>query len=202
MIATLAQHVVADNSNVYDLGCSLGAVSLAVSRQIKQRNITIHAVDNSPPMINKLEKILAAQTIDNATICCHLADIDKIAIHNASLVVLNFTLQFLPTARRDAIMCKIYRGLNANGVLVLSEKVNFGQTKIDSLIDKVHHDFKKSMGYSKMEIAAKRNALENVLISESIGEHQQRIKNAGFAQGEVWFQCLNFASIIAVKQPR
>lgn len=63
----------------------------------------------------------------------------------------------------------------------------------------LHHNFKRANGYSELEIAQKRSALENVLRPESLASHQQRFKQAGFASSDVWFQCLNFASMLAIK---
>ena len=54
-------------------------------------------------------------------------------------------------------------------------------------------------GYSDLEIAQKRTALENTLITETIDTHQQRLSKAGFRNVSLWFQCFNFVSILAVK---
>jgi tRNA (cmo5U34)-methyltransferase len=130
------------------------------------------------------------------TVC---ADIQNIDISNASVVVMNFTLQFIPLPERKEIMAKIYNGLNEGGCLILSEKLAFpdadeNETQID-----LHHAFKKSNGYSDLEIAQKRSALENVLIPETQETHLQRLKETGFSQVFPWFQCFNFASFIAIK---
>ena len=63
----------------------------------------------------------------------------------------------------------------------------------------LHHDFKKANGYSDLEIAQKRSALENVLVPETEATHLQRFSDAGFKQAYRWFQCFNFASFIAIK---
>lgn len=63
----------------------------------------------------------------------------------------------------------------------------------------MHHAFKKSQGYSELEISQKRSALENVLLAETYNTHQQRLNNVGFSSTEVWFQYFNFASMIALK---
>ena len=127
------------------------------------------------------------------------ADINDIEFENASFVVLNFTLQFLPRGQRQQLINKIYQGLNTGGALVLSEKLTMGSEQLDANIIDVHHDFKKLNGYSDMEIAQKRAALENVLIPDTREQHYQRFKEAGFTQFDTWFQHYNFASFIAVK---
>ncbi|MEM0927011.1 MAG: carboxy-S-adenosyl-L-methionine synthase CmoA, partial [Planctomycetota bacterium] len=61
-----------------------------------------------------------------------------------------------------------------------------------------HLDFKRSCGYSEMEISQKRTALENTLIPESLAAHCDRLRRVGFETVVPWFQCFNFASILAV----
>ena len=68
------------------------------------------------------------------------------------------------------------------------------------LID-LHHDFKRANGYSELEISQKRSALENVMLPDTIEEHQQRFRQAGFSSSVVWFQCFNFCSMVAIKEP-
>ena len=127
------------------------------------------------------------------------ADIRDISIENASVVVLNFTLQFIPTADRLAFLQKINQGLLPGGILILSEKLKFDDNRQNALQTDMHHLFKKAKGYTDLEISQKRTALENVLIPETFGLHQQRLQQAGFSSAEVWFQYFNFASIIALK---
>ena len=42
-------------------------------------------------------------------------------------------------------------------------------------------------------------ALENVMRTDSIETHKVRLKNVGFSHVELWFQCFNFGSMIAMK---
>ena len=85
------------------------------------------------------------------------------------------------------------------GALVLSEKIAFEDNKEAKLNEDLHLAFKKANGYSELEIAQKRSAIENVLIPETLATHLDRLKQAGFSQAQVWFQCMNFVSIIAIK---
>ena len=87
----------------------------------------------------------------------------------------------------------------AGGILVLSEKVTFEDPHLDQLNIDLHHEFKRANGYSDLEIARKRSALENVLVPETLQCHRDRLSAAGFGSCDVWFQCFNFASFIALK---
>lgn len=127
------------------------------------------------------------------------ADIQSLTLENASMAVLNFTLQFVPLSQRLSVLEQIYKGLNPGGVLILSEKVVFDDEPHNELMIELHHNFKRANGYSDLEIAQKRSALEQVLLPESLATHRSRLRHAGFSSVDVWFQCFNFASLIAIK---
>lgn len=194
----LAARFVTDNSNIYDLGCSRGAGILSIRRNIYAKNVKIIGIDNSKPMVERCQTHLNAYHSD-IPVEIRLDDIRNVEIQNASMVVLNFTLQFLPRAERLALLQKIYKGLNRNGILILSEKFTFETEIINELLIDLHHNFKRANGYSELEVSQKRNALENVMRTDSIETHQKRLKEAGFEQTSLWFQCFNFGSMIAIK---
>lgn len=195
----LASRYAQANSHCYDLGCSLGAVTLSMRQRMADKNCDIIAIDNSEAMIEKARKIIDADTNDHVAVQLICADIADVVIENASVVVMNFTLQFIPVAEREALMQRIYQGLRPGGVLILSEKLAFEDKTRQQFHIEAHHDFKRANGYSDLEISQKRTALENVLIPETLTDHQQRLENAGFGFVEKWFQCFNFASLIAIK---
>ena len=194
----LAARFVQADSNCYDLGCSLGASSLAIRQQIQQPGVTIVAVDNSAAMLARCQTLLQS---DQAATAVELveADICDIEINNASLVVMNFTLQFIAIEKRQALLEKIYAGLNPGGCLVISEKLLFEPESLNQLLSELHHQFKSAQGYSDLEISQKRDSLENILIPETLETHINRIKACGFSSASPWFQCFNFASLVAVK---
>ncbi len=199
MIGNLAERYAQMGTNCYDLGCSLGAATLAMRHRIKAANCQIIAIDNSSAMVEHCAKVMAADSgeLPVELICSDIQDVD---ISTASVVVLNFTLQFIDIDQRCAILQRIYAGLRPGGVLILSEKVAFDDAPHHELMIELHHNFKRANGYSDLEIAQKRSAIENVLIPETLEAHRERLKQAGFASSDVWFQCFNFASMIAIKE--
>ena len=199
MIGTLAERFAQAGSRCYDLGSSLGAATLAMRHRIPAADCEIIAVDNSPAMIERARTVIAADSgqLPVQLVC---ADLQNVSIEDASVVVLNFTLQFIATEERKEILQKIYDGLRPGGVLILSEKVAFSDADHQELMIDLHHAFKAANGYSALEIAQKRSALENVLIPETLFDHRERLKSVGFSSVDVWFQCFNFASMIAIKQ--
>ncbi len=198
MIGNLAERYVQANSNCYDLGCSLGAATLAMRHRIQAADCKIIGVDNSAAMISRCQQVIAA---DSGEIPVELleAPIQNISIENGSMVVLNFTLQFITTEERLKVLENICSGLNSGGVLILSEKVVFDDEPQQQLMTELHHNFKRANGYSDLEIAQKRTAIEDYLIPETLDTHRQRLRAAGFSSVDVWFQCFNFASLIAIK---
>lgn len=197
-IGLLASQYVQKNSVCYDLGCSLGAATLSMREQIIETDCKIIAVDNSEAMVMQLnQQLKMSNTAVPVKVLCQ--DIQEIEIQNASVVVLNFTLQFIPIEDRKRLLQKIYTGLLPNGLLILSEKLIFNDLRQQNLHTDLHHLFKKSQGYSDLEISQKRSALENVLLAETVATHQQRLMQVGFSSVEVWFQYFNFASMIALK---
>jgi tRNA (cmo5U34)-methyltransferase len=194
-IGSLAARYVTADSNAYDLGCSLGAATLAMHQGIGEPGCRIIAVDSSPAMIDKCHKTLAG--LDGVDL--QLGDIRDAEISNASMVVLNYTLQFLSLGDRDAMIGRIYAGMNDGGLLVLSEKVVDEDPHMEQLLVDLHHEHKRRNDYSSLEIARKRAALENVLVPETVARHRERLGNAGFRHSAVWLRYFNFVSIIAIR---
>lgn len=186
------------HSHVYDLGCSLGAASLAAAKYIQANDCHIIAVDNSEAMVERCRLHVSAFKAQTP-IQVRCEDIQNIKLTNASCVIMNFTLQFIPPEQRLKIIKKIYAGLNPGGILLLSEKLSHQSQQGNELLIELHHEFKRRNGYSELEISQKRSALEEVMRIESFETHQTRLKEAGFSDVVRWFTCFNFASMVAIK---
>lgn len=196
MIGLIVKTYGQNNTNYYDLGASTGAVALALGLNNPHQQSQIIAVDNSVEMVKKCKKNLDGK-ISNFDVIC--SDINDISCENSSIVILNLTLQFIPVEQRQALINKIYQGLNPGGALVISEKIHFEDPKQQAKMTELHLDFKRANGYSELEIAAKRQSIENVLITDNQQTHFDRLDSAGFSQSLRHFQCLNFASFLAIK---
>ena len=176
----------------YDLGCSLGAAAHAVARASRGRRCEIIAVDDSAAM---LERARALAGSASANVRWLEADVRALALQPADVVILNYTLQFLAPADRLPLLRKARAALANGGALIVSEKLAACQR-----LEDLHMDFKRANGYSELEIARKRNALENVMRIDSEATHAERLRAAGFRHVSVWFRCLNWASFIALPQ--
>ena len=200
-IGSLAARYVTDNSTCYDLGCSLGAATLAMRDGMTADGCKIIAVDNAPAMVERCREVLltGADGKQSPSVDVVQADIQDTEIRNASMVVMNYTLQFLDVAARDAIVQRIYDGLLPGGLFLLSEKVVDDDAYMEELLIDLHHEHKRRNDYSQLEISRKRAALENVLLPESVPTHRERLATAGFARSAVWLRYFNFVSIVAIK---
>ncbi len=198
MISMLTEKHYIEGTACYDLGCSLGASTFAINEGLKCRNADIYAVDNSEAMITNLEsKLSEFRTGNNIIPVC--GDIKEIEFKPASVVVMNFTLQFIRPDKRLDLLKKIAQNTVDGGIIILSEKLKFENEPEDEHLFNWHHDFKRYHGYSNLEISQKRTALENVLIPETFDVHKYRLMEAGYKEVYKWFQCFNFSSLLAIK---
>jgi len=192
-----AQQYIQANSNVYDLGCSLGASTTAILKRPIHLPFKLIAVDNSAAMIEQCKENLAMYPHKSVALLHN--DLQEVVIENASFVILNFTLQFTPIERRQELLQSIYNGLMPGGALMLSEKIIFPEQQDQNFHDAMHQTFKRANGYNDLEISQKRQALENILLPESLETHIHRMQKCGFQDVHKWFQCFNFCSFIAIK---
>lgn len=200
-IGELAAAKVQPNTNIYDLGCSLGAASLAVARATQNTPCNVIGIDNSEAMISRCERIIQSFTLPTpVSVHCQSAQDTEIA--NASMVIMNFTLQFIPPPDRKALLAKIYNGLVPGGILVLSEKIKHPSVSGNELLVDLHHQFKRQNGYSELEVSQKRAALEHVMLTDTFSQHEERLKSVGFTDVVMWFKCYNFTSMVAIKGPQ
>lgn len=200
-LGVIAGQFAQPHSALYDLGCSLGAVSQALRRHVQAEGCRVVAVDNSSAMVERCREYLYAQDSmfqELLPVEVVEADICQLEFQPASVVALNFTLQFIPREQRLALLTRIRQALLPGGALILSEKLRFEDAEEHALLGELHIAFKRANGYSELEIAQKRSAIENVMKPDSLAEHRERLAAAGFSKVIPWFQCLNFASLIAL----
>lgn len=186
------------NAVCYDLGCSLGASTLAIAQNLRGEHSQIIAIDNSSAMIERCQQILQQQNVV-PSIEARCEDILHTAFQPCDLVSINLTLQFIAPEQRLALLQRIAHALKENGALFLAEKICFTDDAEQNRLTDLHHQFKKHQGYSDLEIAQKRSAIENVLIPETFDAHKKRLLEAGFKEVILVFQCFNFMALVAYK---
>lgn len=201
-IGVLAGRFAQPHSILYDLGASLGAVTQALRRHVQSEGCRVIAVDNSPAMVTRCAEYLQAQdAMFQELLPAEVieADILSLELQPCSLVAMNFTLQFIPPEQRLQLLRRIRQALLPNGALILSEKLRFEDNAEHDLLTNLHLAFKRANGYSELEIAQKRSAIEKVMLPDSLEQHRERLQAAGFSKVVLWFQCLNFVSLVALR---
>ncbi len=195
----LAARFYKDGSHIYDLGCSNGNLGVLILDQFKGKPFSMIGIDSSRPMIKKYsDRIKDRKGASSIGLVCGL--LEDLPIRNASVVLINLTLQFLDPGKRDALIKQIYKGMNSGGILLLTEKTINPVNTLDALQIELYTKFKIENGYSELEISQKRDALEKVLIPDTVQIHRDRIIGAGFSIFDVWLKWFNFTSMIAIKQ--
>lgn len=199
MISELGGEFALPGTRVYDLGCSTGVTLMGLDRSVHPE-AEIIGVDHSQAMLDKARgKLTEAGASDRITLTA--ADLNEgLAIENASVVVLNLTLQFIRPLNREKLLHAVADGLRPGGALILVEKVLGNSSPTNRLWIKLYYEMKKRNGYTEMEIARKREALENVLIPYRVDENMEMLQRAGLADTDIFFKWYNFAGFLSVKR--
>jgi tRNA (cmo5U34)-methyltransferase len=196
MLVELATDFAVDGTAVCDIGCSTGT-TLAALDALPQ-DVTLVGFDNSPAMLARAETQLSGVLRHAHELRC--IDLNQgLRIDNASVVVMSLTLQFVRPLQRERVARDICEGINRDGCLLLVEKVVAEESMLNRLYIQHYYEFKQRNGYSEMEIARKREALENVLIPYRAEENDLMLRRAGFRGVDTFFKWYNFCGLIAFK---
>ena len=196
-IARLLNHHFSGPLTLYDLGCSTGSTLLALSRLLHHDPLTMIGIDNAPSMLKKARR-KAELYRRTGRLSFREEDIATCDLNGADAVLCNYTLQFIRPPVRAKVVRRMYEALPSGGMLIVCEKV-LAQGKFHHPFIAIYHDFKRDQGYSELEIAAKREALENVLVPFTVDENLTMLHEAGFAEVEIFCRWFNFASFVALK---
>lgn len=197
MIAELAADFAVDGTNVYDLGCSLCTTFLHL--QHLDQDVSFVGIDASREMLEQAKQNLACHHFSRPyhLLCQDLEQ--PFPVENASVVIINLTLQFIRPLGREAFMRTVAEGLHKDGCVILVEKVMSADSLLNRLFIKHYYELKKRNGYSELEIAQKREALENVLIPYRLEENIELLRRTGFRSVDVFFKWYNFCGMLALK---
>jgi tRNA (cmo5U34)-methyltransferase len=79
------------------------------------------------------------------------------------------------------------------------EKVLGESSTFNRLFINHYYELKRRNGYSDLEIAQKREALENVLVPYRLEENREMLRAQGFRHVDVFWKWYNFCGILAMK---
>lgn len=194
LIAHFASLSLQNGGRVYDLGSSTGNVLFALSHLAPKAECI--GLDNSSAMIERSN--LKAQAY-GGNIRFEEANFLTYDFQSSQVVIANYTMQFVRPLQRETMIQKIANSLDNGGVFLMGEKMISPEKRLDRAMIEHYYSYKSSQGYSELEIAQKREALENVLVPYTMDENLTMLKNSGFIHIEVLFKWVNFALLIAKK---
>lgn len=198
MVAELAVDFAVKNTNVYDLGCSTGTTLINLDRSLPN-DVHFVGIDNSDEMLAKCKLNLKEAGVKRNVILENQDLNCDVELHNPSVIIFCLTLQFLRPLIREKILRKIYASLPENGAVILIEKILTEHSICNRLFIEHYYGFKKRNGYDEIEIAKKRESLENVLVPYKMSENEELLRSCGFRFTEVFFKWYNFTGLIAIK---
>jgi len=190
----LAKTYLNDKDLVYDLGCSTGSCLIKLAKQ--GLDLDLHGIDNSSSMLEIARK--KAQAFGERITFIE-ADIFSVDLKKSKVIFASYTLQFIRPLQRQELISKIFQSLEDGGVFIFCEKVISENKDLNKKYIEKYYQYKEDKGYSRFEIAQKRQALEDVLIPYTVDENKKMLKKAGFSHSELIFKWANFASFIAIK---
>jgi len=198
MMTEIAADFAVPGTRVYDLGCSTGTTLINLDKVLPD-DVDFIGVDNSEEMLLKCRSNFEANGISRKFELLY-TDLNRgVEIENATVVVMCLTLQFIRPLYREKLVEEIHRQLNENGCFILIEKVLGEDSLFNRQFIKYYYDFKRRNHYNDLEIAQKREALENVLIPYKLMENRELLLRRGFRYVETFFKWYNFCGMIAVK---
>lgn len=188
-------------TNIYDIGCSTGTTIDLSARYLSHfdKQASFIGVDTSESMLARARSKLAGWTQEHS-IELLLSDAMKVDYCNASVIVVNYTLQFIPVTKRRKLLEKLYAGLLPGGILFLSEKLRSCCPEFHEAVTDNYERFKEAHGYSRTEIERKKEALDNVLIPLTLEEQSELLRSSGFTCFEPMIRWHNFTSFLAIKK--
>lgn len=196
LIPRLASTLNHETLKVIDLGCSTGTSLIQIAKFFPERKLELIGIDNSKPMLERCRENIASHGFSDRIDVRH-GDIRHFDFSDVSIVLMNYTLQFVAIDDRHELLSKINRSLAPSGFLLLSEKFIHDDVQIDQTLTELYFDYKRKMGYSELEISRKRDALENVLVPFSVKENQKLLQEAGFHEAELILKWFNFGTFLA-----
>lgn len=186
IIESIASQFYVNNTNIYDVGCSDGRLLSAIKTDKKIKKIGIDCSLNLLPPNNSDISFL------------HIDLCDNFIFNNASVVFSIFTMQFLPMNIRQQIITNIYNGLVLGGCFIFAEKVYSQDSFISDIFTFRYYDFKAD-NFSSDEILSKEKDLRNIMRPNTHADNVKLLEAAGFSKFEVFFKCLNFEYILAIR---
>lgn len=140
----------------------------------------LYGVDSSAEMLTR--------SFDKAT----LIESEAFPVEHGpfDVVIANWVLHFIED--RESYLESIKQALSPNGVLILTEKISGSP-----MANELYYDFKRRNGVTEAEIEEKKQRLEGVLTTRSLGWYLDTLERIGFKQLDIINANTVFVTLLA-----
>lgn len=193
LAGSIASKYYKPNSSIVDIGCATGTTLALIWKRLSELQPDLLGIDSSEAMLDKARQKFRRLKIDGK-IALTREPIEEIDLPKSSVVISQYTLQFLSVEAREKVIQKVASTLIPGGAFLLSEKIRIVERSDAELMRDLYEDFKRMNGYSDIEIARKREALKGVLVPISSAQYQEMLIDAGFKRVVPVMQGYQFSS--------
>ncbi len=197
MVSELSWYFVRDNDSVLDLGVSTGTTIKSIHLNLPRHHVNYIGIDESQEMLDVAKSNLSF--LSNKLYKHDLNEGLPTEIHNISLAVSLFTLQFIRVEKRIELLRDIHRALRKKGCLIIVEKIVGNDANTNEMFADLYHDMKRRNGLTAQDNVRKATSLRGVMQPISLSENITNLSVAGFHDTDLIFKWYNFVGIIAIK---
>ena len=108
-----------NKSTIYDLGCSTASTLINIAQK-SDVELELIGIDSSIAMCERAKEKSNAYGLDIRFLNSDIFDVD---FKSSSVIISNYTLQFIRPLQREKLIKKVYDALEDGGVFIFSEKV-------------------------------------------------------------------------------
>lgn len=198
LVCGLSDFFVNQDSTVYEIGCSTGALTAKLAQHNKAKSgARFIGIDIEPKMIDQANERREKQKLNNFTFL--VDDALSVEFEPADLIVCYYTVQFIRPAHRQQLINKLYESLQWGGALLLFEKVRGPDARFQDILTSLYSDYKLDQGYSPDEIVSKTRSLKGVMEPFSTQGNIDLMERAGFKDIMSVMKYLCFEGFVAIK---
>ena len=183
---------------VWDFGCSTGRGLRAASRGAIPGDLTFLGCDNSLDMVNRTKATCPWATVFQHDLRGGLPA--EVEVGEVKVAIFGYVLQFIQDLSiRRKLLKDAFEALDWGGMLFIMEKYEDGHVGYDDVMQDAYVGFRLMNGYSRAEIDAKTQALENAMWPCARGFTLNALRAAGADRVLPIYSSLNFGGYVAFK---
>lgn len=197
LIEQLSDFFVGSRARVIELGCSTGALISRLAQRHQNVDSEFLGIDVVPEMVERARERCAGLK----RLHIEVADARRVDFTDATLVVMYYTLQFVPVWQRSPLLQRICREMRPGGGLILFEKTRLSDGRMQDLANQIYDGYKLEQGFSADEILGKTRSLRGVLEPFTGEQNFELVRGAGFEEPYLVYKYLAFEGLLAIRSP-